>query len=138
MQETTAEIQVKPCPVQTEPDREGHEEVPQCHRELLGLGYHKKEGIHVILGSIWPSAEIDSTPQEFVLLCFHPNCHVFNLLLASTSKREADPLMLNFSFQSKYRSTFPLRAAGSCLVEGDADGSASPAATANMEESGEG
>lgn len=77
----------------------------------------------------------DSPPREFALLCSHPNCHIFNLLLAPTSKREADPLMLNFSFQSKFHSTFSPRAAGSCLVAGDADGSASPAAAANTEES---
>lgn len=129
MQETTAEIQAKLCPVQTEADREGHEEAPQCLKELLGDGYHQKGGIHDILGATWPSVGSDSPPQEFALVCSHPNCHVFNLLLAPTSKREAGPLML--SSQSKFHCTFPPGAAGSCLVAGDADGSASPAAAAN-------
>lgn len=86
------------------------------------------------LGPLWSG----STPQEFALVCSHPNCHVFNLLLASSSKKEANPLMLNFSSQSKFHSTFAPRAAGSCTAAGDADGSASPAATADTEERGEG
>ena len=45
--------------------------------------------------------------------------------------------MPNFSLQSKFCSKFLLRAPESCVVAGDADGSASPAAVINTEGSGE-
>lgn len=107
-------------------------------RRVQGQGGAGREGIHLILGSIWPSVENAGTPRDFVHFCApSSNRHISNLLLVSTSKRKEDPLMPNFSLQSKFRSKLPLRAPESCAVAGDADGSASPAAITNTEESRE-
>lgn len=60
---------------------------------------------------------------------------ISNLLL--TSEGKADPSTPNPGLQTEFCGRFPLRAPKSCAVAGDADGSASPAAVTQTEESGE-
>lgn len=71
-----------------------------------------QEEICSILGSARSSAESGGTPREFAHSCaLSPHRHGSALPLASTSKRKEDPLMPNFSLQSKFHGRIPPRAA---------------------------
>lgn len=99
-----------------------------------------REETHSILGSTWPRAKSDDTPQDneqTFTPVLPPQTATF-LALSFNFKAEGRPfIMPDFSLQSKCRSAFPLRAPARGAVAGDAPGSASPAADINTDESRE-